>query len=347
MDNHPIPQDVTGFQFKLIGSMTIKQFAYVGAGVVLSVVFFYSPLVWFIKFPLIPFFGILGVSLAFLPIAGRPMDLIASYFIKAILKPNQYVYQKVGGSLSFMDLNLQPIAPQTTTTPQASTKNTSVDHQKEQRLLTYLYGSASDSNSPLDQKESQLISNLFAQPVPVSAVINTPAHSIPAPTPVNPPQPPVPPLPSATQTELRPAASMPDINTQVTPATTITQITTNNETKNVAPQTPTRSSPSNGMDFPNLIKGIIKDARGNILPGILVDVLNKDQESVRAFKSNNLGQFMSATQLTNGTYTITFEDPKKHHRFEPVQIEATGSVLPPLTVVSVDAREELRRSLFG
>ncbi|EKD47460.1 MAG: hypothetical protein ACD_66C00049G0001, partial [uncultured bacterium] len=28
MEQHPVPQNVTGFQFKLIGDITLKQFAY-------------------------------------------------------------------------------------------------------------------------------------------------------------------------------------------------------------------------------------------------------------------------------------------------------------------------------
>ena len=44
MDNHPIPQDVTGFQFRLIGDMTIKQFAYLAGGMILAWIFLASPL---------------------------------------------------------------------------------------------------------------------------------------------------------------------------------------------------------------------------------------------------------------------------------------------------------------
>ena len=99
-------------------------------------------------------------------------------------------------------------------------------------------------------------------------------------------------------------------------------------------------------EAPNVIMGIIKDPRGNPLSNILVEVKDSEGNPVRAFKTNGLGQFASATPLSNGVYTINFEDPKNEHKFDTVQFEATGEIILPLEVVSVDAREELRRELF-
>ena len=51
MDNHPIPQDITGFQFKLIGDMTIKQFAYVAGGVIAGWFIYILPVLSLIRIP--------------------------------------------------------------------------------------------------------------------------------------------------------------------------------------------------------------------------------------------------------------------------------------------------------
>ena len=40
MDAHPIPQNVTSFQFKLVGEMTLKQFLYLATGMVIAYIFF-------------------------------------------------------------------------------------------------------------------------------------------------------------------------------------------------------------------------------------------------------------------------------------------------------------------
>ncbi len=98
--------------------------------------------------------------------------------------------------------------------------------------------------------------------------------------------------------------------------------------------------------YPNLISGIIKDPRGNPLPNILVEVKDMEGNPVRAFKTSGLGNFSASTPLVNGTYTIEFEDPKAENKFDSIQFTADGNIILPLEVISVDQREELRRTLF-
>ena len=103
----------------------------------------------------------------------------------------------------------------------------------------------------------------------------------------------------------------------------------------------------NAPEFPNIVSGIVKDPRGNSLSNILVEIKDNENNPVRAFKTNALGQFASATPLTNGTYTIEFEDPKTENKFDTIQFSANGEVILPIEVISVDRREELRRTLFN
>jgi hypothetical protein len=100
-------------------------------------------------------------------------------------------------------------------------------------------------------------------------------------------------------------------------------------------------------EFPNILTGIIKDARGNPLPNILVEVKDAQGNAVRAFKTNALGQFASATPLVNGDFTIEFEDQNNQHKFDKVGFKANGEIILPIEIISVDKREELRRSLFN
>src|SRR3989344_3191988 len=99
MENHPIPQDITGFQFKLIGSMTIKQFAYLVGGVILGWLVYIFPIPILLKIPLGISFIVFAFLLAFVPFSGRPMDVMLINLIKALLSPTQYVYKKEGGNL--------------------------------------------------------------------------------------------------------------------------------------------------------------------------------------------------------------------------------------------------------
>ena len=86
MENHPIPQDITGFEFKLIGDMTIKQFAYMAGGVVLAFAIYALPFFAIIKIPIALCTVGIGAALAFLPLAGRPMDLMIKNFFRFIQK---------------------------------------------------------------------------------------------------------------------------------------------------------------------------------------------------------------------------------------------------------------------
>jgi hypothetical protein len=111
MENHPIPQDVTGFQFKLIGNMTVKQFAYLATGCIFAIILYYAPVFLLLKLFFIPLFAGSGAALAFLPIDGRPLDVMVSQLIKALVSPNQYVYRKVGTHFAFTDFRSRHMFP--------------------------------------------------------------------------------------------------------------------------------------------------------------------------------------------------------------------------------------------
>src|SRR6266498_2599989 len=169
MDQHPIPQDVTGFQFKLIGTMTVKQFGYVASGVIFAVILYYLPLntpfAIFIKVLLIPFFGASGVIVAFVPLDGRPIDVMTANFAKALFSPNQYIYKRQGRKMSFSTVSLikpqpvQEVTKETTKPIQGKHSN-----QKEEQLRAFLSSSHEETENELDKKEAAFLERL-AQPV--------------------------------------------------------------------------------------------------------------------------------------------------------------------------------------
>lgn len=100
-------------------------------------------------------------------------------------------------------------------------------------------------------------------------------------------------------------------------------------------------------DVPNIVLGIVKDPRGRVLPNMLVEIFNSQGIPARAFKTNGLGQFIAATPLSNGEYNLVIDDPRKTNEFENIHITLDGKIFQPLEISSVDAREKLRRELFG
>lgn len=94
MEQHAVPQDITGFKFKLVGDMTLKQFGELASGAILAYIFYASTLPAFLKWPLVTLLGFLGFALAFLPIEERPLDVWIINFIKAIYQPTLYLWKK-------------------------------------------------------------------------------------------------------------------------------------------------------------------------------------------------------------------------------------------------------------
>lgn len=93
MEQHPVPQNITGFQFKLIGNMTLRQFGYAAAGSIFGYIIFQLlpfPFSWLFG-PLVFF---LGASFAFLPLQERPLDRWIVCFFKSVFGPTQFIWQK-------------------------------------------------------------------------------------------------------------------------------------------------------------------------------------------------------------------------------------------------------------
>lgn len=97
IEQHPIPQDVAGYKFRLIGDMTLKQFIWLAGGIILGLFIYQLPLPFFFKYPLAAIAVGLGAGIAFVPIEGRSMDKWLIAFIKSIYSPTQYVWKKGGG----------------------------------------------------------------------------------------------------------------------------------------------------------------------------------------------------------------------------------------------------------
>ena len=404
MENHPIPQDITGFEFKLIGDMTLKQFAYVAGGAIIGLLFYALPIFAFIKIPLALVFVGIGVLFAFVPFEGRPLDIMIKNFVKAVLNPTQYLYQKMDAQI----LTENSLA----STP--SGKKQSLNEVSQKQLKSFL-NSLPVGKNKLDKKEmvffeslAQYGTNKSSQVAPGFVASHSIATSAAQPAPLQTiVQPSAKPTQAETNNDLQKTAALLEKELQNAKAQEAAGNQTNPEeylkahqkvlelqktlsdlafqkqelesklislqqkmemqgqsiyTPSVAHQEGlketkfVRSIPQNmqksaglptAPEFPNVVTGIIKDPRGNPLQNILVEVKDSQGNAVRAFKTNALGQFASATPLTNGEYSIGFEDPREQNKFDTVAFKATGEIILPIEIISVDTREELRSSLFN
>lgn len=311
--------------------MTVKQFAYLATGIVFAWILLQLPVNILIKFPFAAFSAILGIGLAYFPVSGRPMDVMIGNYIKALIRPTQFIYEKIGGQIYFP--HKAPFA----TIGDIRQYGSSVNPFPKDKLKAYLESLGSKPKSKADEIEKNFLMSISSLTANSISDLNIQQ--------VNPPPPMI-----ANERKI----VFPQTITAVQPAAPKPQ------QDEPALQTIPSAKPSipifNGFnkiggtlsapDSPNLIIGITKDARGNALTNILVEVKDKDNNPVRAFKTNELGRFASATPLINGIYNIEFEDPRGQNKFKKMTINVAGQIIAPIEAISIDPREELRRSLF-
>lgn len=145
MREHPIPQDITGYRFHIIGNMTLKQFGELGLGIILAVVVFASNLPLIIKWPFIILFVILGIVAAFVPIGERPLDHWILTFFKVLYRPTLYFWKKeehIPDAFTYKSVQTVVLEPELDLTP-----------ARRQRIKEYI-SSVSYSMPVLDEFEA-------------------------------------------------------------------------------------------------------------------------------------------------------------------------------------------------
>src|SRR3989344_4048233 len=119
-EQHPIPQQISSYQFRLVGDMTLKQFFQVAGGAVIALLFYASALPGYIKWPGVLISFLAGIALAFFPIQDRPLSLWLLLFFKSIYSPTIFVWKKKGEQNYFQPESATPAvidtAPLTTPT---------------------------------------------------------------------------------------------------------------------------------------------------------------------------------------------------------------------------------------
>lgn len=349
---HPVPQNVTSFQFRLIGDMTLKQFLYLAAGVGTAYLFFVfvAPVAPIIAWPIIAFSAFAGVAFAFIPISDRPLDHWVGAFLGAIFKPTQRSWVKNGKKYKELPLfqnrlnlflaaaNQQPLvpaipvtssqpalqnAPQQKPTPQTLTQpqhqtNEPLPSAQELKATVELAHQAQSLQVKIIEKEREL-SQIKTQATQnggnlkdYTSQFNDVFNNLQS----------LVTEASQIKKELASVTKEP-VQTATTPPQAPVKI--------VAPTKP-KATQLVLTTFPNVINGLVVDTTGNYLEGVVVVIHDRDGLPVRALKTNKLGQFTGSTPLPNGVYTIELE--KDSLMFDVLQLELTGAVLPPIKIAA-------------
>lgn len=152
MEQHAIPRQITSFEFKLIGFLTIKQFIYLVISIPTGILIFYTFPVPILNFFLGLVVGLIGVAFAFIPINDRPMEVWVRNLIKRLSSPTQYFFKKQNPAIYFLkDLIF---------THDPHRVMSHIDSQ--QKLSKYLNTKAPTNNQNRNQEINNLFTNSFS-----------------------------------------------------------------------------------------------------------------------------------------------------------------------------------------
>lgn len=161
---HPIPQQVLGVEFKIVGDLTLRQFGILALfGGLAFIIFNYPGINPLIKVPLAAIIFLLGIALGLLPIQDQPLDRWLAYLISTIYSPTRRVWQKIPELPEFLVIPIPKLAKpvEEGISPEEARRRLEayIARVKEEELL-----------SPLDLAEKQRLGfiNLELQATPPS-----------------------------------------------------------------------------------------------------------------------------------------------------------------------------------
>ncbi len=330
---HPIPQQISSYQFKLVGNMTLKQFFQIAGGALFSLLFYASNLHPVIKWPLVIFFALFGAALAFLPFGERPLEQWIIAFFKAVYSPTVYFWKRTAKSPVFFREEA-PMPQEHIVAPRG---------EKElEKYLQSLPGRGTSVFSKLEEAENAFLSKLaglfggsnsgpIETPSSLSAAQQTPPEKqqemkVPQNTPTVVPQGY---KPRIVVEERKPSSQIQQPTG--TKAAPVAQTFTAQEViSGQAAQFSINAAPPLPPEKPNTVTGQVVDAGGKIVESAILEIRDVAGRPVRAVKTNKLGHFLIVTPLQNGKYEIISE--KEDLNFENLIFEATGSIIPPIAI---------------
>lgn len=372
MREHPIPQDIVGYRFHIVGSMTLKQFAELAAGVILALIVYATNLPQIIKWPLIFLFAILGSAAAFLPVAGQPLDHWLNAFFRALYKPTKYFWEKsrnIPTPFSYepgktdnqlKELDLTPMRRQrikeylATVSPEARLNNE--DRAEQERVQAIINSFAEIEPETIESVKQQHKPQLRV--TPHSLKNNLPQISA---------------SEEAEETgkeeekltkqqilEASQLAKKIDVpkesrikvwenQTEPEDSAALEQAA-GSQAAYVANDANIRQSmeqkkssqdalfnralpfPSQPTE-PNKIVGMLLTTNRELIPDAIIEVTDEDGRVLRAVKSNALGQFFITTPLSDGHYTLRVEHDR--YQFSDQQLDLNHEIVEPIEIRSL------------
>lgn len=325
-EQHAIPQQISAYQFRLVGDMTLKQFFQLAGGALISLLIYSTTLPAAIKWPLIVISFLMGVAFAFFPLQDRPLAKWFELFFKAIYAPTLYIWKKSDVARQFFkpeDKDEKPVEiVETQTPPMLKTKKDEpqtpaeqmqeAQHVLEQTEVEFLSKVAQHLGPVKFKREDETETKDKVLQIPETKTVKTDQKGI-----------------VETQQDSKEKLGI-DISSMTSKPTPFAQQSQSSQA-HAATFTP-EAAPPIPPTSPNIVVGQVLDSQGKILDNTILEIRDSYGRPTRALKTNKLGHFTIATPLYNGKYEIIVE--KEGYEFDPISFEAKGDIFQPISIVA-------------
>lgn len=313
MEQHPIPQQISSYEFKLVGEMTLKQFFKAGIGIGIALLINTTKMYWLIRWPLMIGTAGIGLAFAFVPYQDRPLETWVIAFFKAIFMPTIYLYKKgakddsLGVRLTDKTVKLRKNTDSEDEVAMDGTVRLINEKGKIKDFINSLPSvklnikvkEATNAAKVAEERKSKKINGeIDAEGVALIDLEGKPEE--------------------IKIDDWRDKKAGLDLKTEKLGATG----------QAVFGQIPMPDIP----DIPNLIVGMATDKIGKIIEGVILEIRDEHGNPARVLKTNQLGQFKIASPLQNGKYLLIAE--KEGHNFDRINIDLTGKIVQPIKIIS-------------
>ena len=303
MEQHPIPQQISSYEFKLVGDMTLKQFLKAAAGIILAVLINSTSLTVLFKWPLMLLFGGGGLLLAFVPFEDRPLESWIFSFIKSIYSPTIYTYKRRINK-NWLDLDLTK-----------TTKQNEEDIVITRKIKSPLLGSKiKDSIATMGIKVNKEENK--TQEIKATENIKTEIKVVPREIKVE-----------EIKKENKEEIKTEDWRDQKT------DLNLKTEKLGATGKVIFGTIPMPDIsEIPNVVVGMATNTEGKIVDGVIVEIQDEHGNPLRVLKTNSLGQFKTTTPLASGRYLIIAE--KDGYNFDRVNVDLNGNIVEPVKLIA-------------
>jgi hypothetical protein len=313
MEQHAIPQQISSYEFKLVGDMTLKQFLKAAVGIILAILINTTKLIVIVKWPLMLVFAGGGLLLAFVPFEDRPLETWIFAFIKSIYSPTIYLYKKKAGR-NWLEIDSKLIDVDDADKP-IDNQNAFVSVQKQtsgvvptgNKLKGFMDSikivgitDKKVNDKKIEEKQSGVMTeNKIIQQTKGDVKVATEVKS-------------------PTEPDWREQKTDLNLKTEKLGAT--------GQANFGAIPMPDRP------DIANIIVGMATSIDGKIIDGVIVEIQDKYGNPARVIKTNSLGQFKISTPLANGRYLIIAD--KEGYTFDRVNVDLSDQIIEPIRIIA-------------